>query len=412
VGNRFFLAIFVCYGKTSFGGLMIDSKHYRRILDKSIERDLLRCIGCHECLNVCPVSDSGLTIAQLNDAALCLDEFSQSVHTFARNCFSCGLCDHVCPAGCKKSDLLLVIKSLIEKSDLYSKFDQSRGPSPNFGTKWAREWDNRTSKNKAQRRRAKLDGQKFEPANTVFYFGCHALFKEDIVDKTLDLAQRALPHFEVISGKDHCCGRREYLAGDFSRAAELISGLARTFEKMRPDVIVTGCSECFGAIHSLRYSETGQQVPYRVLSIGQWILENEEAFFPASENEDSEKPFVRESQVALMPSCQSRKSGLAVAAENLLGHFYETVHRVEGENGPLCCGANYFEPPPSPAVAPLVLATKELAEKEHSLMVVDCANCKQALMQTADLPQTLVIKHIVELVHQKLNEQEAQWPST
>jgi Fe-S-cluster-containing hydrogenase component 2/CRP-like cAMP-binding protein len=84
-------------------------------LKESVEREVLACIGCNDCLLACPVVESRrVTIAELN-AAVHLPTISDAnVASFVTACTQCRQCVPACPADLNRADMVLLNKLKIE----------------------------------------------------------------------------------------------------------------------------------------------------------------------------------------------------------------------------------------------------------------------------------------------------------
>ena len=88
---------------------------YFTTLRREVEREVMACIGCNDCLLACPLPDKHfVTIAQLNSAALTTHIMDQQVIDFVRACTQCQQCVPVCPADLHRADIVLWNKMKVE----------------------------------------------------------------------------------------------------------------------------------------------------------------------------------------------------------------------------------------------------------------------------------------------------------
>jgi Fe-S-cluster-containing dehydrogenase component/CRP-like cAMP-binding protein len=86
-------------------------------LKESVERDVLACIGCNDCLLACPIVESNqVTIAELNSAVLQPTITAANVATFVTACTQCQQCVPACPADLHRADMVLLNKLKVEDS--------------------------------------------------------------------------------------------------------------------------------------------------------------------------------------------------------------------------------------------------------------------------------------------------------
>lgn len=71
--------------------------------------ELAACIGCTECMTVCPALPGPITIEALNRQTLD-GPISPHVMRFAQSCYQCGACVPVCPVGLHRDSMMLWLK--------------------------------------------------------------------------------------------------------------------------------------------------------------------------------------------------------------------------------------------------------------------------------------------------------------
>ncbi len=74
-----------------------------------ITEELRACIGCNECLLVCPALTEPIKIESLNLETLG-GPISEPIARFARSCFQCGACVAPCPVGLHRDAMMLWLK--------------------------------------------------------------------------------------------------------------------------------------------------------------------------------------------------------------------------------------------------------------------------------------------------------------
>jgi Fe-S-cluster-containing hydrogenase component 2/CRP-like cAMP-binding protein len=86
-------------------------------LKESVEREVLACIGCNDCLLACPIMESRhVTIADLNNAVHLPTLTDVNVARFVTACTQCRQCVPACPADLDRAAMVLLNKLKIEDS--------------------------------------------------------------------------------------------------------------------------------------------------------------------------------------------------------------------------------------------------------------------------------------------------------
>jgi Na+-translocating ferredoxin:NAD+ oxidoreductase RnfC subunit len=71
--------------------------------------ELAACIGCTECMTVCPALPTPIPIEALNRQTLD-GPISPQVMRFAQSCYQCGACVPVCPVGLHRDSMMMWLK--------------------------------------------------------------------------------------------------------------------------------------------------------------------------------------------------------------------------------------------------------------------------------------------------------------
>ena len=74
-----------------------------------VAQELHACIGCNECLLVCPAATDSIAIDVLNRETLA-GPISVPVARFARACYQCGACVAPCPVGLHRDAMMMWLK--------------------------------------------------------------------------------------------------------------------------------------------------------------------------------------------------------------------------------------------------------------------------------------------------------------
>ncbi len=81
-----------------------------------VREELHACVGCNECLLVCPAIAEPITIDVLNRETI-TEAISAPVARFAHACFQCGACVAPCPVGLHRDAMMLWLKVRLLRSE-------------------------------------------------------------------------------------------------------------------------------------------------------------------------------------------------------------------------------------------------------------------------------------------------------
>jgi Fe-S-cluster-containing hydrogenase component 2 len=88
---------------------------YMEYLRDEVEREVMACIGCNDCMLACPLPQKQhVTIAELNAGVLSARITNPNVIEFVTACTQCQQCIPVCPADLHRADMVLWNKLKVE----------------------------------------------------------------------------------------------------------------------------------------------------------------------------------------------------------------------------------------------------------------------------------------------------------
>ena len=86
-------------------------------LREEVEREVMACIGCNDCMLACPLPEKRfVTIAELNAGVLAETIKAPNVAAFVQACTQCGQCIPACPADLHRADMVLWNKMKVENA--------------------------------------------------------------------------------------------------------------------------------------------------------------------------------------------------------------------------------------------------------------------------------------------------------
>lgn len=225
-------------------------------LRKRVAVDLAKCMGCGQCLMVCPITEAtNLEPAALNgfaqDGGLPEDpESTAALKNFIFSCFQCGRCNEVCPQGASRQRTVMWSRARIadDVPHQYDRLLKWRGPSAGVEAAIVKRYLTLT-RVRDPRLLDTLDRKTFRRAETALYFGCYALGSPDLCHALMCLHDKLGLDYEVVAGFDWCCGEPMGLAGRFDEYDRLNRNLFdNAFGQIQPERVITGCAECNAAL--------------------------------------------------------------------------------------------------------------------------------------------------------------------
>lgn len=330
--------------------------------------EMSQCIGCNECMYVCPVSKSpDLTISLLNDAITGEKPPQGIVREFALNCIQCGKCVPVCPPGVRRDLMVLYTKHRLSsypaKYDVYVRLKQPNPPAP---AKAIYAIKKRTMKKSLGDLYEKCDTEELKPAELLFYPGCYVF--NEICHKTTAVLDYLNEDYEILAGYTTCCGWPQYLQGRFEMADEFMEKLWQSIQKINPKRIITSCAECYAALRKLKAWKQADFIP---LTTTEYFLANADRL-----------PLIKVSnkKMGFHDSCHiSRKYHLDQAPRELLqklGDFSELEHNHDQT---MCCYYYNFENDKKNTENRL--SRVDEVKSAGEVMVTDCITCYEVFKE-------------------------------
>ena len=371
---------------------MADFQKILKQLTENVEKELFKCTGCRQCLDVCPVKPEGILINQLNEATHTPDGANDLIKQFVKDCMQCNICEIACLGNVKRRQVMLLLKARMEKAEGYENFVRFRSPKMGVTGKLGSSILNIKKLKNAGRFRSKIDAKEHSKQKNLFFFGCHGIERKGLIEKAASIAEKIQMPFELVAGQSHCCGYRHYLAGDLESYEWYLSKLKNTIEKVEPALIICGCGECLAALNEIRKLSSVEK-EFEVISISRWLhsvwdkIAADESF----------------GEIAAVSSCRFRKGALDNPFDTILKETYKLVQRVDNDIEPGCCGINYFGKKSSSLTARIESFVQKAKETGAEALAVECVNCALGYEKAA-AKNNFPVLHVLELVHKRAFE--------
>ena len=362
-------------------------------LKGKVEFGLAACIGCNECMAACPVAPSGLSIARLNyetgrAMAGTSEKLPVDVSRFVTECFQCGACVPVCPAGLERDAMVLYQKSALKTPPPeYLDNLKLKGAGQSVGRELGITVHNLKHRGRLGPLAQHVDKRELGSADTLFFFGCNIFSETKVAEKVLVLADYLGCDYEVLGGMRSCCGWPHYLAGEMDRAETLMDHLFARIMQVAPKEVVTVGAECYAALRRL---EAIQGDLFTTVTAASWIRRNLHRF-----------PVERmAATMTFHDACHvTRKLGEGEEVRRVLrqmGNFVEME-----KDGPTCCGYHQFEVNPKQLEGLRQKRLESARAVGADMMVVECVRCLESFAPVGkkmDMPVVDLIDLIYDAV--------------
>ncbi len=351
-----------------------DGSEFEASLKRVTEFGLDNCIGVNDCMRACPVNRLGVNQNEL-DSVLASGEWTERVQTFVTECVQCGDCTLACPAGVHRDHMMLMLKAMLPKIPMqwqlyyYLKGRRDQQLLISLSNVYGRLQAGPLGKH--------VDKADLAEKDLLFYFGCYIFSSSKAPAATLTLADRLGLDYEVLAGLRSCCGWPQYLTGKMGYGQQMLIHLETLINRVAPEVIVTGCAECYAGLVRLKKKTGASWTP---LTTSEWLLQHA----------DKLAWHKLDTPIAIHDSCHiTKKLGKPDPARQLLTRISDVIEIAPSPDECVCCG--YYN----------IHANHELnhelhleklavvAEKGAEAMACECVTCWEAFalsFKQADVP--------------------------
>jgi Fe-S oxidoreductase len=340
----------------------------QKITATAVSDYLGRCILCHRCMDVCPVTKGAFSIAELNQATRENQKVSSLIRQFIFHCVQCGKCVPVCPVNIRRDQMVRYIKFKLrgQKPWGYKRYLLVKGPNlPGLKGIIQKLFI-------AQKRISTRDLSCFmettptEESSVLFYPGCY-IYSKKTVRQTLRLLDHIGCSYSVLGGVTACCGAPHLLQGEFEQSDYCLRLLYEKIKAVHPKIIITSCAECFEAVEQIKklHNET-----FEVLSVVQYLMRNIDKF-PSVKVRD---------KITIHDSCRfTKESAQGRAARRAATRFSEPIERKNTEESSCCFQWNHGnDPNNSPRRKKYLTEIKSYAPT----LACTCLTCYEELKKT------------------------------
>jgi Fe-S oxidoreductase len=305
-------------------------------LRRLAEFGLDNCIGANACMEACPVNRLKVNQNEL-DSVMVSGVWTERVQTFVTEC--------------KQWQRYYAIKGRRDRDWLISLYDVVMriiaGPLGKY-----------------------VDKPRLEKKPLLFYFGCYVFSPSGAPSATLKLADRLGLDYEVLAGVRSCCGWPQYLTGQMGYGQQMLMHLGTLIDQAWPEIIVSGCAECYAALLRLKKKTGATWTP---LTTPEWLLQHADRL--------TWRRF--DYPVAIHDSCHvTKKVAKPQPARDLLALMADVVEIAETPQQCVCCG--YYNIHANHDLNHRLHEDKleVVREKSAGGMAVECVTCWESFSGT------------------------------
>jgi Fe-S oxidoreductase len=292
-------------------------------LKRLAEFGLDNCIGANACMEACPVNRLKVNQNEL-DSVMVSGVWTERVQTFVTECIQCGDCTLACPAGVHRDHMMLLLKSMLPA--IPKQWQRYYAIKGRRDRDWLISLYDVVMRIIAGPLGKYVDKPRLEKKPLLFYFGCYIFSPSGAPSATLKLADRLGLDYEVLAGVRSCCGWPQYLTGQMGYGQQMLTHLGTLIDQARPEIIVSGCAECYAALLRLKKKTGATWTP---LTTPEWLLQHADRL--------TWRRF--DYPVAIHDSCHvTKKVAKPQPARDLLALMADVVEIAETPQQCVCCG--------------------------------------------------------------------------
>jgi heterodisulfide reductase subunit D len=248
----------------------------KTLLKERVLEYTTRCIKCHRCMDVCPVTKGTFSIDELNQATIDGQKITSTITTFAFSCTQCGRCVPVCPVDIRRDHMMRYIKYRLrdQKPWGYTRYLFIRGPNKKGMHRIAQKLYIAGKKMATRNLAGYMETIPAEHADVLFYPGCY-IYSTETMRQTLRLLNHLGEPYAVLGGVTTCCGAPHLLQGELDQADRCYELLSQKIHASNPKILLTSCAECFEVLEQIKQRENLQ---VEVLGVAEYLLRYPEKF--------------------------------------------------------------------------------------------------------------------------------------
>ena len=366
---------------------------------KEIETEILRCLKCGECQEVCPVyqdlgNESFVARGKIRLMRAVMRgeiELTPGVQERLNRCLNCNACLSRCPAGINTDELIFNARCDMRAAGIPvpENLEAVRKNILEMGNPFGLP---------AEERESWIPKNVMDQKSDVAYFaGCAVSYSQNRMAKAaLRILDGAGIVYTTLGNAEKCCGDPLLRMGLKEDAEKLISENKKNFVEKGIKTIFTSCAGCAKSLkHSLGEG-------FEVLHVTEYLNK-----LAAEGKIEFAKPLPK--KVTYMDGCDlGRHAGVYDAPRELLSHLpdIELVEMKSNKELAVCCGGPFVAAYPELARKFATKRIRDAIEVGADVIAVACPTCLLNLKEGAkDIEDAKVdIQEVVSLVQKSVKK--------
>jgi heterodisulfide reductase subunit D len=110
---------------------------------------------------------------------------------------------------------------------------------------------------------------------TLFFAGCYPFFREpgEGIERTLRVFRGIKTKVSFLAEEEWCCGILQYVNGNLELCREMVLHNLNAIKESGAQKVITSCAGCFHSIKSVYPAIVGEELPFQVFHISEYLAQ-------------------------------------------------------------------------------------------------------------------------------------------